>query len=223
MAVSISLINNLSAYNLINQTLNKSTSAGSLGSLLTSSGSTSLLSSSAKSQQAVNLNAVSLMTASGQLTSSNPLSVFSGSSTQSAAKIEKAVTNFVSAYNKTVTSLSGSSNPFSQQGAKNLTALAEKNATALSAIGITIDNHGKLVTNTATLHAAATSNQSGIKTAFNGASAFASKVTTESRSAVSQSLGLNSGAGFMALYSSSLSSGASNQLSSSLSRFNSYL
>ena len=223
MTTSISLINSLNNLNMINQMLGTTTSSSSLNSLLSNiSGTSSLLSSTATNLQAANLTALKLITAAGPLTSSNPLTVFTGASTQDATKIKNAVTNFVTAFNNAIGSLSGSSNAISNQSATSLTALAKANATALSAIGITIDNAGKLVVDSTKLQTAATSNQTAIQTAFNGSASFASKVTAASRSAISQGLGLTSSTGFMALYTSSLSSGTSSLLSSS-SLFSIYL
>jgi hypothetical protein len=217
--INFSLINSYNSLNLVNTLLGSSTSnTNSLSSLLsTVTGSTSLLSSTATAQQAVNLTTLGLVTASGALTSSNALTVFTGSSTQDATKIQSAVTAFVTAFNKSIDSLSGSSNAISQQSAKTLSSLASANATALSAIGITIDSDGKLVVDSTKLADAATNNQSAIQTAFNSTS-FASNVSAASRSAISQSLGITSGAGFMSMYTSS----ASSQLLSS-SLLSSYL
>ncbi|MFA6448615.1 MAG: flagellar filament capping protein FliD [bacterium] len=218
MTFDISLISNLNSLNLVNQLLNSSMSANSLNSLLgNTAGSSSLLSATtATSKLSANLATVSLITTAGSLTVGNPLSVFS--SDQDAAMIEKAVTNFVTAFNKTVTSLSGSSSSISNQYADSLKAIAGANSPALEAIGITIDNAGKFVVDSAALKEAAASNPEDIQTAFNDTT-FVTTVAAKAKSAVSQMLGLTSGAGFLTMYTSSLSSGASGLLSRLISGY----
>jgi hypothetical protein len=227
MATNISLINNINTQNLINLMMSNTagSSSSSLNSLLSNTGSSksSLLSSTAaKEQQAVNLNTLNLMTAAGTLTSGNPQTVFTGAKTQDATKIQKAVTTFVTTFNKAVDSLSGSSSAVSNQSAEKLTALAGANSKALSAIGITIDDEGKLVVNSAKLKAAATSSQTAVQTAFNGSNSFASKVASISRSSISQSLGITSNAGFLSMYTSGLGSSASSLFTSN-SFFSAYM
>jgi len=156
---------------------------------------------------------VSLITASGALTTGNPNSVFTGGTTQNATQIKNAVTTFVSAFNKAVDSLSGSSNAISNQSAKSLASLASANASAFADIGITVDDNGKLSVDTAKLNAAVTGNQKKIQAVFNDTT-FVSTVTSKVKTSISQSLGISSGAGFLAMYSNSLSSGMSGLLSS---------
>jgi hypothetical protein len=216
MAYDISLITDLNSLNMVNQ-LMKSTSTNSLNSLLSNvTGTSSLLGTKATNQLSVNLDTLGLITALGSLTEGNPFSVFS--TALDAATIESAVTNFATAFNKAVTSLSGSSNSISQQNAESLKALTEANDTAFEAIGITIDDDGKLVVDSETLAEAAKNNPEDIQAAFNDTT-FATTVSAKARSAISQALGLTSGAGFLSMYTSSLNSGISGILTSLYSEY----
>ncbi len=218
MTLDISLINSLSSMNLANQLLSGLKSTGSLNGLLGNvTGATSLLSgSSATNQLSVNLSTLGLVTASGALTNGNPLSVFSGD--QDAERITNAVTRFVSAFNKAVTSLSGSSSSISTRSAESLESLAEANASALEAIGITIDEDGLLVVDSDKLEDTAETDPDKIKTVFNDTN-FITAVSSKAKNAISQVLGITSGAGFMAMYTNSLNSGTSSMLSSIISNY----
>jgi len=218
MALDISLINSLNSLNLMNQLLSVATKTSSLNGLLSNAtGKSSLLSgSAATSQLSVNLSTLGLVTASGSLTNGNPLSVFSGN--QSAETITNAVKTFVSAFNKAVTSLSGSSSSISKQGAKGLVALAEANSEGLEAVGISIDKDGKLVVDSDKLEEVAESKPKLIQTVFNDTN-FITTVSSKAKGAISQVLGLTGGAGFMAVYNSSLNSGTSSLLSGIISSY----
>jgi len=212
MSFDISLISNIASINLLKQSLTANSGANTLNSLLSSvTGTTSSLSgTSATSQLSTNLSTLSLVTASGALTQGNPLSVFSGA--QDAESLTQAVTKFASAFNKAVSAMSGSSSAISTQSAESLGTLAEANAAALEAVGITIDD-GKLVVDEEKLADVAENNPGNIKAAFNDTT-FAATISAKARSAISQVLGLNNSAGFLAMYTSNLNSGTSGLLSS---------
>jgi len=124
----------------------------------------------------------------------------------------------VSAFNKAVTSLSGSSSSISKQGAKGLVALAEANSEGLEAVGISIDKDGKLVVDSDKLEEVAESKPKLIQTVFNDTN-FITTVSSKAKGAISQVLGLTGGAGFMAVYNSSLNSGTSSLLSGIISSY----
>ncbi|HOO57002.1 MAG TPA: flagellar filament capping protein FliD [bacterium] len=220
MDTTLSIINNLNSLSLLNQMTENTSSSSSLNSLLSNALSgTSLTSSSSTGQLSINLKTVGLLTAAGKLTDGNSLSVFSSTSTQDADTIVDAVTGFVTAFNSAVSALSGSSSSISSQSAESLVSLAEANSEALSAIGITIDDDGMLEVDSDILEEAAENNPEDIQAVFNDTN-FITTVSSKARTAITQVLGLSSGAGFLSLYSSSLDSGLNGLLTS---LYNSYL